>query len=260
MLGMGSESVIGKGLPESVRMVMVLQSVVVAFLSFWIGKEYVNNVYLRQYVQSVAWTYLPVLTFVATFAVAVGVSEAYARLKGLNGGESLRPESVPSSGLRPAGGSGLGLEHGFAGSPVGNRAMSDVSNSVQGSDWTGLGVSFAEVFSEWRPPVLLKHVEQTEGSTEDLYAPKPFPVIRRLEPAREPVEEERPKVTPRVLNRIGPAQALLVPLPPVLRQIKQEEESGGGLEGKPSSDKARATRKRLESRERSEDSPGHDSD
>ncbi len=258
MLDIGSEAVIGKGLPESGRMVIVLQSVVVAFLSFWIGKEYVNNVYLRQYVQSVALAYLPVLAFVATFAVSVGVSEAYARLKRLNGNEErlAQLESVPSSRLRPVGGSGLGLGGGFAGSPVGS---SDGVGSVQGPDWTGPGVSFAEVFSEWRPPVLLKHVEKTEGATEDLYAPKPFPVIRRLEPAREPVEEEPPKVTTRVLNRIGPAQALLVPLPPVLRQIEQEEEPGVGLEGKPSSDRARA-RKRLQTMERSEDSPSHTSD
>ncbi len=222
---------------------MVVQGGGVAFLSFWVGKEYVNNVYLRQYVQGVARTYLPVLAFLATFGVAVGVSEAYARLKKSEGVRPSLEGYAPSSGVRMKRGSGVSWESGLAGSSRG--AFSDVSGPVEGSGVSKSGVSFVEVFSDWRPPVLLKHVESSEAPVDTL-GPRPFPVVRRLEPAVDPVEraEERPGATPRVLNRIGPAQALLVPLPPVLRQIGSDDGAGAGLGEKGRSGGTRRSGKR----------------
>ena len=231
----GSEPDSVSGLVSPVNIVLLLESVCVACLSFWFGKEYVNNVYLREYVQSVGWTYLPVIAFALTFAVAVGVSEAYAMVKG-PAGVGLEPLKPASPGLGFQRRSSLGKGHGLPGFS-GTTGTALTSSRGADSGLSESGPSFAEVFSEWRPPVLLKHVEPAEPQM-DPYAPKPFPVIRRLEPAVEPVEEERPRVTPRQLNRVGPAQALLVPLPPILRQVGEEDGIVEGLEGKASMERS----------------------
>src|SRR2546422_8166132 len=90
-----------------VKTVLVLQGMGLAALSFWLGKEYHNNVYLQQYVHTTAWTYLPVLALIASFSVAVGVSEAYSRVGGRNVGSPATEPSVAgrmilTGGFQPA--------------------------------------------------------------------------------------------------------------------------------------------------------------
>ena len=197
----------------------MLQSLAVASLSFVIGKEYENNLYLRQYLQNNAWSYLPVYAFLATLVLGVGVSEAYVKLKAVNGvsGQPLKPESVPSLGPKP--GLGFGLRPSVS---VSSPALPGVPAVSGGKGLTVQdlpGLDLTSIFSDWRPPGELKHVEPVQGSLEDSWAPKPYPVIRRLEPAREPVQVEQTRLTPPVLRRIGAPQSFDVQLPPVLRSL-----------------------------------------
>ncbi len=199
---------------------MVFQSVGLALLGFWLAKEYENNVFLRLYVQEAAWTYLPFVAFVATFSLAVVVSETYARLHRSGG------NVVESLAVGAPGASGPLLTGGFERGPAVSRDASLVASAGDGSrdasDTSLPAVSLTSVFTEWRPPAVLKRVGSA-GEQVDPYAPRPFPVVRRLKPAREFVEDEAPAVTPRPLNRIGGALSGLVPLPPVLRQIGSGE-------------------------------------
>src|SRR5712692_5743112 len=110
-LSVDSESSGRKELRGLARRVVLLQSLAVASLSFVIGKEYENNLYLRQYLQNNAWSYLPVYAFLATLVVGVGVSEAYVKLKAVNGvgGQPVKPETLPSPVPKPGVGFGLGV-------------------------------------------------------------------------------------------------------------------------------------------------------
>jgi hypothetical protein len=214
---LSSERVSGTSLSGPVKAVLIFQSLVVAALCYWLVKEYENNIFLREYVQKATWTYLPVMAFVATFSVAVGVSEAFAHVRKTE--ENL---VAPPLGVVGPSRSGPLLTGGFESSAGGSQQVLAVVSTSGGSraasDVSALSSSLASVFSEWRPPGKLKRVESTVGQ-DDPYGPTPFPVIRRLRPAVEPEEEETPKVTPRPLNRISLANANLVPLPPILRQI-----------------------------------------
>jgi hypothetical protein len=218
-----SEALSRNGLTAPVKALLVLESVGLALLAFWLGKEYQNNVYLREYVHNTGWTYLPVLAFVATFSVALGVSEAYARLRGSKGVEPLSLEAPQA--LKPLLAGGFGVDS----PPLQQGSSSDsTEGSGDGPAGTGAGVSFAQVFVDSRPPVVLRHVEPSEAI--DVYSPPPFPVIRRLEPARSPVEEEPSRPTPRPLNRVGmPPGYELLP-PPVIRQIRRNVPADDGNE------------------------------
>jgi hypothetical protein len=195
-----------------VKTILVLQGIGLAMLAFWLGKEYQNNIYLQQYVHNTAWTYLPVLAFIATFTVAVGVSEAYSRIGSKN---------VGSPGIEPSV-AGMLLTGGFQPAQASNQDSWIQAQEQQGEsgDWTPPGVSFAQVFEDSRPPSALKHVEPDE--TLDNYAPPAYPVIRRLKPVRDPVVKETPKPAPRPLNRVGLAPGFApLPPPPVIRQISK---------------------------------------
>ncbi len=218
-LSEGSEPSQRKEFRGLARTVVLLQSLAVVSLSFVIGKEYENNLYLRQYLQNTVWAYLPVYAFLATLVLGVGVSEAYVKLKGVNGirGQPLKPETVPLPGPKP--GSGFGLRpnvaipsHAVPGLPAVSRGKGMLDQDLPGLDLTS-------IFSDWRPAGELKHVEPVQSSFEDSWAPKPYPVIRRLEPAREPVQVEQTRLTPPVLKRIGAPQSFEVQLPPVLRSL-----------------------------------------
>ncbi len=218
-LSVGSESLHRKEFRGLARTVVLFQSLAMASLSFVIGKEYENNLYLRQYLQNNAWSYLPVYAFLATLVLGVGVSEAYVKLKAVNGvsGQPLKPESVPSLGPKP--GLGFGLRPSVS---VYSPALSGVPAVSGGKGLTVQdvpGLDLTSIFSEWRPPRELKHVEPVQGSLEDSLAPKPYPVIRRLQLAREPVQVEQTRLTPPALKRIGAPQSFDVQLPPILRSL-----------------------------------------
>jgi hypothetical protein len=221
-MGVGSEPLSGNGMTGTVKALLVLQMLGLALMGFWLVKEYENNVYLRDYVHNTAWTYLPVLAFIATFTVALGLSEAYARVHG-----SKRVEPFRVAGQAP----GPLLTSGFgAGSPTSQQDMSAgsvVDGPGEGSGEALTGASFAQIFDS-RPPAVLKHVESSEAI--EVYSPPPFPVIRRLEPARDPAEEESPRPSPRPLNRVGmPFGNALLP-PPVIRQFGRRTVADDGEE------------------------------
>src|SRR6266571_5999108 len=209
----GSEPLSRNGLTAPVKVLLTLESVGLALLAFWLGKEYQNNVYLRQYVHNTAWTYLTVLAFIATFSVAVGVSEAYSRV----GGRNVGPPATEPSVAR-----GMLLTGGFQQAQSTSRQDSRTPTQEQqgeSGDWTPPGVSFAQVFEDSHPPAVLKHVEPDETVVN--YAPPAYPVIRRLKPARDPVVGETPKPAARPLNRVGLAPGFTLPPPPVIRQISR---------------------------------------
>jgi len=212
-LDVGLEPVSRNGTSGLVKTVLVLQGMGLAMLAFWLGKEYQNNVYLQQYVHTTAWTYLPVLAFIATFSVAVGVSEAYSRVGGRSAG---------SPAIEPSVAGGMLLTGGFQ--PAASTSSQDSWTPAQeqqgeSGDGTPPGVNFAQVFEDSHPPTVLKHVEPDE--TLDNYAPPTYPVIRRLKPARDPSVREAPKPVARPLNRVGMGPGFALPPPPVIRQISR---------------------------------------
>jgi hypothetical protein len=180
-------------------------------LAFWLGKEYQNNIYLQQYVHNTGWTYLPVLAFIATFSVAVGVSEAYSRVGAKNSG---------SPSIEPSVARGMLLTGGFQSAQSTSSQDPGPPAQEQQGESGGLtppGVSFAQVFEDSHPPAVLKHVEP-----EETPAPPAYPVIKRLKPARDPGVSETPKPQSRPLNRVGLAPGFaLPPPPPVIRQISR---------------------------------------
>ena len=218
-MDVGLEPVSRNRLSDLVKTIVVVESIGLAMLGFWLEKEYQNNVYLQQYVHNTAWTYLPVLAFIATFTVAVGASEAYSRVGGRNVGSTPVEPSTPH---------GLLLTGGFQTAPSnpsqGSNAALMAGHLSDTVDWTPPGVSFARVFEESRPPTVLKHVKPDE--TLDTYTPPTYPVIKRLKPAGDPVESETPKPIPRPLNRVGMAPGFAIPSPPVIRQIRRPAGTG----------------------------------
>jgi len=199
-----------RGTSGAVKTIIVIQCLALAMLAFWLGKEYQNNIYLQQYVHNTAWTYLPILAFLATFSVAVGASEAYSRV----GAKNL--ESTP---VYPSRNQGILLTGGFDASTTRNNGAALAEKSGETVDWVPPGVSFAKVFEDSRPPTVLKHVEPDENL--EPYTPPAYPVIKRLKPAREPVTTEATRPTPRPLNRVGMGPGFALPPPPVIRQISR---------------------------------------
>jgi len=222
-LDVGLEPVSRNRLSDLVKTILVVESIGLAMLGFWLEKEYQNNVYLRQYVHNTVWTYLPVLAFIATFTVAVGASEAYSRVGGRKAGSTPVEPSTPH---------GLLLTGGFQTAPStpsqGSNAALMAGHLSETVERTPPGVSFARVFEDSRPPTVLKHVEADE--TLNTYTAPSYPVIKRLKPARDPVESEAPKPIPRPLNRVGMAPGFDIPSPPVIRQIRRPAGPGTNTE------------------------------
>ncbi len=223
---MGVEPVSQNGLSGSVKAILVIQSLGLAGLVFWLGKEYQNNLYLQQYVHKTAWTYLPVLAFIATFTIAVGASEAYSRI----GSRNLGTQPVEPSTSR-----GMMLNGGFAASQTEpgqeNKSGTADEQPSEKVDWVPPGVSFAKVFEESRLPVVLKRVENDRALAT--YSPPAYPVIKRLKPVRDPVEKEPTRPVPRPLNRVGMAPGFALPPPPVIRQINRPSGTGARKEDSP---------------------------
>jgi hypothetical protein len=213
-LDVGLEPVPRDRMSGLVKTIIVVESICLAMLAFWLDREYQNNIYLQQYVHNTAWTYLPVLAFIATFSVAVGASEAYSRVGGRNLG---------SPSIEPSVAHGMLLTGGFqAAQSTSSQDSGTLAQGRQGESGglTPPGVSFAQVFEDSRPVTVLKHIEPDE--TLGNYAPPAYPVIKRLKPARDPVVREISKPAPRPLNRVGLAPGFaLPPPPPVIRQINR---------------------------------------
>jgi hypothetical protein len=66
----------GKGVPGFAKMIMLLQMLVIVFLSSWIYEEYLNNIYLQSYVNDVIQadgSLIAILVIVSTLGLAVGL-------------------------------------------------------------------------------------------------------------------------------------------------------------------------------------------
>jgi hypothetical protein len=74
-----------KSLPGYARVLLLLQLVIILFLSFWIFQEYLNNRYLRSYVSdSLRGTALNLLFLVAIGSFIIIAVLLYARLRSYN--------------------------------------------------------------------------------------------------------------------------------------------------------------------------------
>jgi len=62
--------------PESVKGLMVIEAVVLGFLSFWMVDEYMHNVYLQQYANGAILGHLTTYTIV--IGVAIGLASTFA--------------------------------------------------------------------------------------------------------------------------------------------------------------------------------------
>ena len=56
--------------PDSVKALMIIEAIVIAFFSFWLANEYVYNVYFRIYVNSVNSVFIEHFT---TYTIALGI-------------------------------------------------------------------------------------------------------------------------------------------------------------------------------------------
>jgi len=56
--------------PDSVKALMIIEAIVIAFFSFWLANEYVYNVYFRIYVNSVNSVFIEHFT---TYTIALGL-------------------------------------------------------------------------------------------------------------------------------------------------------------------------------------------
>ncbi len=75
----GSES---QGLPGSAKLVMVLQTIIIVFLTFWVYQEYLNNLYLQDYLNGYVQTNGLTIAVLGSVGVFVTVSVGlYARLR-----------------------------------------------------------------------------------------------------------------------------------------------------------------------------------
>ena len=66
----------GKSVPGFAKIIMLLQMLVIVFLSSWIYEEYLNNIYLQSYVNDVIQAYgslIAILVIVSTLGLAVGL-------------------------------------------------------------------------------------------------------------------------------------------------------------------------------------------
>jgi hypothetical protein len=66
--------------PDSVKAMMVIEAIVVAFLSFWLANEYFYNVYFRIYVNSVFVEHFPTYTIALGLGIGLAGTAAAATL------------------------------------------------------------------------------------------------------------------------------------------------------------------------------------
>lgn len=218
----------GKNLPVYVRATILLEAIVISFLSFWLFKEYLNNSYLRQYINNTLQANLP-LYMLGLIAVSIVGAGAYARLRNLNkrGEHGFPPEPIIPSSLTlevPIALPSRSTASVSLGSETSPSRSVNVSSPFLGE--AELRVRSSDVLSSLSAPPVLKHVEQAPGVSNTLADPMPFPVIRRLEPlleSVEPVPVRPPEVVPPVLRRIEPRLPWVNRPPPAGRLVTQVE-------------------------------------
>src|SRR5712691_302896 len=66
--------------PDSVKALMILEAIVVAFFSFWLANEYVYNVYFRIYVNSVFVEHFTSYTIALGLGIGLAGTAAAATL------------------------------------------------------------------------------------------------------------------------------------------------------------------------------------
>ncbi len=77
---MGEASSHNGGIPGSAKVVMLLQAVVIGFLSFWAIEEYQNNLYFQQYVNSTIQANIVAISLGVAFMLVLGAG-AFARTR-----------------------------------------------------------------------------------------------------------------------------------------------------------------------------------
>ncbi len=66
--------------PESVKALMIIEAIVIAFFSFWLGNEYVYNVYFRIYIDSVFIEHFTTYTIALGLGIGLAGTAAAASL------------------------------------------------------------------------------------------------------------------------------------------------------------------------------------
>lgn len=67
-----TKTVLNAVTPDSVKALMVIEAVVIAFFSFWLANEYVYNVYFRIYIDSVFVQHLT--SYTITIGLGIGLA------------------------------------------------------------------------------------------------------------------------------------------------------------------------------------------
>lgn len=196
------------------RKVILFQALIVSSFSFWLFKEYQNNKYLQEYVQSKIPTHLSLLELVGAAVLGIAVVGLYSRSRRprMSGGRVVEAPKLATQSPK------LELER-----PNARPSTFPLDRSGPSSPASFLPAS---VIGEPFEPAVLKRVEPPPGLATDLSEPKPFPVIVRIQPPERPVMDEQPIAPQPVLKRIAPRQASSAPLSPLgsVRKV------GAGLE------------------------------
>ncbi len=66
--------------PESVKALMIIEAIVIAFFSFWLGNEYVHNVYFRIYTDGVFIEHFTTYTIALGLGIGLAGTAAAAAL------------------------------------------------------------------------------------------------------------------------------------------------------------------------------------
>src|SRR5437899_12313182 len=85
-------------MPGYAKIIMLLQSMVILFLTFWVLQEYTYNIYFQAYVNDMVQTngsLIAILVFVSSLGLALGLFKALnqptSRLELSSTGRKLRP-------------------------------------------------------------------------------------------------------------------------------------------------------------------------
>jgi len=208
------------GLPAYGK-VLLLQGVVVASFAFWLLKEYQNNRYLQEYIRGRIPMWLSLPEVAASLAFLVLGAGMLARSRSLKQrarqiaqADKLTPVSSMFAGSQPD------IRTPSAASAIGDRSASPPAKVS----------AFAAFDAENVGPPVLKLIESPPGLNRNPSAPKPFPVILRIEPPEEPFREreQQPATTESILKRIAPTHATL-PSSPMgsVRRIGSVDETSG---------------------------------
>jgi len=82
--------------PDSVKALMIIEAIVIAFFSFWLANEYVYNVYFRIYVNSVFIEHFTTYTIAIGLGIGLAGTAAAATLY-----KSLRDAKVKLESVAP---------------------------------------------------------------------------------------------------------------------------------------------------------------